>query len=52
MKYYELIGKANLANQIPLAYGEKKLSADSAAEVVLLKVHFNSALETMKESLD
>lgn len=52
MKYYELIGKANLANQIPLAYGEKKLSADSAAEVVLLKVHFNSALENMKESLD
>lgn len=51
MKYYELLAKANLANQIPLYYGEAKLSADTAAEVVLLKVRFNSIKSKMQEIL-
>lgn len=49
MKYYELLSKSNLVNQIPLVFNGIKLPADTAANIVLLKVSYNNAIEDLRK---
>lgn len=48
MKYFEIIAKSNIVNQIPLCYDGTKLDSDTAANIVLLKVAYNKIIEDKK----
>lgn len=48
MKYFEILAKSNVVNQIPLCYNGIKLDPDTAANVVLLKVAYNKVIEDKK----
>lgn len=48
MKYFEIIAKSNIVNQIPLCYDGIKLDSDTAANIVLLKVAYNKIIEDKK----
>ena len=52
MKYYELITKNSLVGQIPLMYDGRKLNSEVAANVVILKVGYNNAVQEMKKELE
>lgn len=49
MNFYELLSKNTLVNQIPLVFNGIKLPAETAANVVILKVSFNNAIENLKK---
>lgn len=52
MKYYELITKNTLVGQIPLMFNGRKLQSEVAANVVILKVGYNNAVQEMKKELE
>jgi hypothetical protein len=52
MTYLEIISKSNLVNQIPLTYNGVKLPSETAANIVLLKVSYNSLMTELHKSLE
>lgn len=52
MKYYEFLAKTSLINQIPLTYNGKSLNANTAVNVVLLKVKNNKAIEEVNTTIN
>ena len=52
MKYYELVAKSNIINQVPLYYNGEKLPASSAADIVMLRVTLNTILQEKQKFLE